>query len=304
MLSVIVVLFNMQREAPRTLYTLSTMYQIGVSEEDYEVIVIDNGSTQPMTEAQVLSFGGNFRYHRCHDAADPSPCKAINDTVFDRARGDHVGVMIDGARMASPGIIRYAIDALRLYEQSIVATLAWHLGPKPQSVSILDGYCQDQEDSLLKSVNWKEYGYRLFSISSFAWSSAPGYFGNISESNAFFMSKSFYGALKGFDERFRLPGGGLANLDFYKRACEYSGSNVILLLGEGTFHQLHGGVATNAVKSDYVVSAALDYRAIRGVDFTPPQNSAILFGRPVREAMPWIAMSLSRMEQHKSVLVE
>jgi glycosyltransferase involved in cell wall biosynthesis len=296
MLSIIVVLFNMQREAPRTLYTLSTLYQNRVSEGDYEVIVVDNGSTQPMMKEQVQSFGRNFHYLMCSDAAEPSPCIAINNAVG-YAQGEYVGVMIDGARMVSPGLIRYAIDALRLYDYSIVGTLSWHLGPKPQSVSILDGYCQDAEDRLLDTIDWKENGYRLFNISSFAWSSACGYFGNIAESNAFFMRKSCYDALEGFDAKFRLPGGGLANLDFYKRACEIPNSNVVLLLGEGTFHQVHGGVATNAISDDYIQSAALDYRTIRGIDFTPPRNSPILFGCPTRESLPWIALSVSSMGQ-------
>jgi hypothetical protein len=205
--------------------------------------------------------------------------------------------MIDGARMASPGLIRYAIHALSLCDKGMVATLSWHLGPKPQSVSILDGYCQDTEDRLLDTINWKDNGYGLFNVSSFAWSSASGYFGNIAESNAFFMSKSFYGTLRGFDERFRLPGGGFVNLDFYKRACEHPNSNLVILLGEGTFHQVHGGVATNAISGNYIESAALEYRTIRGIDFSPSRNFPLLFGRPAPESLPWIALSISSITQ-------
>ena len=43
--SVVVVVYNMAREAPRTLYSLSAAYQRDISAEDYEVIVVDNGST-------------------------------------------------------------------------------------------------------------------------------------------------------------------------------------------------------------------------------------------------------------------
>jgi glycosyltransferase involved in cell wall biosynthesis len=291
MLSVIVVVYNMQREAPRTLHTLSSRYQRGVSENDYEVIVIDNGSSDRLTEDQVSAFGSNFHYVVCGKDATPSPCKAINAAVR-RTRGDQVGVLIDGARMASPGLIRYAIDALRINQACVVTALSWHLGPKPQSLSIQEGYCQYQEDQLLDSIDWANNGYRLFDISSFAWSSACGYFGDIAESNAIFLSRPFYDALQGFEERFNLPGGGLANLDFYKRACEYPCSNVVRLLGEGTFHQIHGGISTNATSHDYGVAAAQEYCDIRGMAFSPPKSLTSLFGRPTKESFPWIERSL------------
>jgi hypothetical protein len=53
-------------------------------------------------------------------------------------------------------------------------------------------------------------------------------------------------ALGGVDERFDLPGGGLVNADTLARACSIAGSLLVVLLGEATFHQVHGGVATNA----------------------------------------------------------
>ena len=43
-LSVVVVFYNMQREAARTLHSLSRAYQQGIDDLDYEVIVVENGS--------------------------------------------------------------------------------------------------------------------------------------------------------------------------------------------------------------------------------------------------------------------
>ena len=42
--SVVVIIHNIEREAQRTLYSLSAAYQRHISPEDYEVLVIDNGS--------------------------------------------------------------------------------------------------------------------------------------------------------------------------------------------------------------------------------------------------------------------
>ena len=63
MLSIIVIFHNMCREAERTLHTLSAAYQTGVSDADYEVIAIDNGSSQPLNPAWVSEFGTNFAYY-------------------------------------------------------------------------------------------------------------------------------------------------------------------------------------------------------------------------------------------------
>ena len=37
----------------------------------------------------------------------------------------------------------------------------------------------------------------------------------------------------------------------WTRACELDDTELILLLGEATFHQIHGGVATNALESPW-----------------------------------------------------
>ena len=70
--SIIVVVYNMAREAPRTLFSLSSTYQRNVAADDYEVIVVDNGSTPPFDPAALGGLTGNFRLIRI-DEAPPSP---------------------------------------------------------------------------------------------------------------------------------------------------------------------------------------------------------------------------------------
>ena len=41
--TIVVVAFNIPRELPRTLYSLSTNYQQKIIDHEYEVIVVDNG---------------------------------------------------------------------------------------------------------------------------------------------------------------------------------------------------------------------------------------------------------------------
>lgn len=248
-LSLILVCYNMARELPRTIETLSARMQIGLTEDDYELIVVDNGSSHPVDRQACLTLASNCRFL---DTPEPtaSPGKAIAFGV-DHARFDNLGILIDGARMASPGLIRDAREALRSNEHAVVGTLGFHLGPKVQMKSVLEGYDQAAEDRLLETVDWRRDGYRLFEIACLAGSSARGWFQLPSETNALFIRRSDYERLGGYDTRFASPGGGLINHDFWNRVCEDNQSALLMLLGEATFHQFHGGVATNATQSPW-----------------------------------------------------
>ena len=242
-LSVVVVVHDMQREAPRTLHTLSTAYQQGVAGDRYEVIVVENPSDRMLSAQAVQGFGPHFRY-LVNPRSSRSPAGAINLGARE-ALGRRLMLMIDGARILSPGVLRQTLAAFRLYDRPVVATLAWHLGPDNQARSIHQGYCQEVEDRLLAESGWETDGYRLFQISSLAGACSDGWFFPISESNCISMSREHFEGLGGYSEEFQSPGGGLLNLDFYSRAVADSDLPLIILLGEGSFHQVHGGVATN-----------------------------------------------------------
>jgi len=289
-LTLLVVFYEMGREAPRTLHTLSPGYQRGVTAADYEVIAIDAGSTLPLDAGLIASFGPNFRLLRT--AAAPSPVAAINAAAR-AAAGDAIAVCIDGARMLSPGIIRLMLAALRAYDDPLVATLGWHLGPKLQNESVLEGYGQAAEDRLLDTVDWRRDGYELFRISCLAASAAQGWFRPISESNCLAVRRAAWERLGGLDERFRSPGGGLVNLDFYREACERLGE-LVILLGEGTFHQFHGGVATNVPLAVHPgLKFHEEYMAIRGRDFQLPTKPADFLGGLPPQAWPFLEHSVT-----------
>jgi len=293
-LSVVVVLCNMPREARRTLYSLSMRYQRGIGEGDYEVIVVDNGSVPPYPTAEIPGLVGRFE-HLYVDPAPPSPAHAIN-LGLRRARGEYVGVMIDGARIASPGLVHYALRAFRAFQNPVVTALAWHLGPDIHRRAIAKyGYDQRTEDRLLEGIRWPDAGYRLFEIASFAGSSQGGWFAPKAESSSLFLRRTSFERLGGYDERFDQPGGGLVNADTYIRACELPDSELVVLLGEGTFHQMHSGVMTGATEEEArrrLAAWIAQYEAIRKTPPRAPDKVPHYLGHIPPAALPSLLASV------------
>ncbi|MEE9411691.1 MAG: glycosyltransferase [Methylococcales bacterium] len=296
MLSIIINAFNMTREVPRTLHTLSRQYQYDSESIEYEVVVVENGSTEQLSEQVVRSFGPEFRYIY-FDEGNPSPVRAINHAVS-QSRGDTLCIMNDGARMLSPGMIRNAAAAFRAFPNAVVSPLSWHLGPEVQRQSVQKGYCQAVEDKLLKSIPWRENGYKLFTVSVLAGSSENGWFLPIAESNCLFMNRNDFEQLGGMDERFTSPGGGLIALDFFRNAWLLENIEPIILLGEGSFHQVHGGIATNApaeVKEKRHQRMLDEYKAIHGKAYERPFREPTYLGKLPTEAHGFMKLSAENL---------
>jgi len=299
LLSLVVVHYNIPREFPRTLFSLSPSFQKGISADDYEVIVVDNGSKEL---PDISSYGESGMNIRLLQVPNPnqSPARAIN-LGLNASLGKNIGVFIDGARMASPGLLQSAQQALRFSDRSIVATRGRYLGPTMQRTSMNEGYTKDFEDAMLGSLDWKNNGYRLFEKSVFDESSGAHWFDpRISESNSLFMSRALWSEINGFSEDFQSLGGGFLNLDTLTRATSLEETQPILLIGEATFHQLHGGVATNVPKEN-VFPMRAEYEAKRGTPYEPPVLNWLFFGNfKFRPAL--IEMGLSHTA--KAILME
>ncbi|SMH47449.1 glycosyltransferase family 2 protein [Mesorhizobium australicum] len=285
-LSIVVVVYNMRREAPRTLHSLSAAYQQGVSADDYEVIVVENGSTEPLDPATVAAIGPNFRYTYIANAA-PSPVGAVNHGAS-LSIAPNISVMIDGARMATPGIVARTLEALDAFHPAAVTTIALHLGPDVQFRTMTRGYDRVVEDGLLASIDWPKDGYRLFEIGALAPSSGGGWLEPLAESNLISMPREVWDRLGGMDPGFVIRGGGLANLDFYNRVCELTDLRIVCLFGEATFHQFHGGIMTNRPEEqmpDEMRDYLAEYRTVRGKEFRRATRPHLVYGEPRPEAL-------------------
>jgi len=280
-LSVVVVFHNMRREAARTLHSLSRSYQQGVDDLDYEVIVVENGSDpdQRLGEEFVHAFGEEFRYLDLGEDAAPSPAPAVNRGIT-AAMGGAVAMMIDGAHVLTPGVLRLARLGLSTYPPAVVTARHWYIGPGQQPQVLAGGYDQEVEDRLFDEIDWPTDGYRLFEISHPI--GARDWFDGEWESNCIIVPRELIDQVGGMDESFAMPGGGFVNLDLYERMLSSPGVNLVTLLGEASFHQAHGGTTTNLADHDerrtLIRSYEDHYEELRGRRFRVPNQRAHYLG--------------------------
>jgi hypothetical protein len=273
----------MQREAPRTLRSCLPPLQKAVSGDEYEVIVIDNGAEPELSLAGVDFGGVNVRLFRVPpNTSHPSPVFAINDCISRMANGRFVLVCIDGARLFSPYLVRRSLDALNRAPDGFTYVGSRHLGHEVQMKSVQNGYDQDQEDKLLQSVDWTHDLDRLNEISVWAGAHSHGNAFTQNESNAFALQRAVWQEIGMYNTGFMRPGGGLCNLEIFNRLVERPNAQNILLWGESTFHQVHGGAATS--KSGYFAASQEEFKNAVGSDYQFPSynfevDKGIEYGR-------------------------
>ncbi len=282
LVSFIVVFHNMGREAARTLASLQPAYQRGAGGIGYEVICIDNGSIMPLDPGWVEGFGAEFRLIRA-DHPSPSPVALMNAAAR-TARGHHVALMIDGAHILSPGVVREVADAIAEAPRAVIGLRQWFIGGDQRFLA-QGGWTRSLEDMLFDRIAWPQDGYDLFRIGSPVWESPNCWFDAMSESNCLFVPASIFAAIGGFDEAFDEPGAGYANLDLFRRAVEATDEPPVALIGEASFHQFHGGVTTNvgdAEKDRRVRAFAHKYARLRAKPWAPIEPGAIRLRGQVR----------------------
>ncbi len=298
LLSIILVIYKMRRQAENTLYSLSSAYQLGVTNNQYEVIVVENESDDLFDGRAIKKYGNNFHYF-FREEKQPTPVNAANFGAS-KAKGQSVCIMIDGARLITPGMIQYTLLAQNFSQKAIVSVPGYHLGSELQQHAVKNGYDENQEKMLLEKIQWPNDGYRLFDISVFSASCGGGYFKPISESNCLTLPRSIWDKIGGLNTSFTTKGGGLVNLDLYKRALEYPDCDLFLLPGEGTFHQFHGGATTDDSddkRKKQMLEHLNQYYDIRNAAYQNPARRPIMLGKILDNALPFIRHSAKTPHQ-------
>jgi len=242
-ISILVIVFDMHRQAMNTLYSLSARYQKNVIEEDYEVVVIENFSSHTLDPEEIKKIIPNSRYFLRNEKS-VSPVHAIN-FGFQQCRSPMIGLMIDGARMLSPRVLEYALMAKCIDKNALIAVPGYNLGPAEHQLAHQHQYDESMEIQQLEKIAWEENGYRLFDISSIGGANPTGVINPLLESNCLFASRSCFEKIGWADTEFSYPGGGSLNLHIFRSLGMLTeAQNYFILAGEGSFHQLHGGVTT------------------------------------------------------------
>jgi len=294
-LSIIVIAHRMAEQALNTIYSLSTQHQRHVQEDDYEIIVIENRSDQCIDTPRLHALGNNIRYV-CRDEKGVSPAAAINAGLA-LCQAPFVGLLIDGARMVTPRVIEYALAAARVDIDSLVVVPGYNLGSDLHHLNKSLNYNEVTEQALLKEANWKQDGYRLFTIANISEANPRGVFQPFMECNCMFTSKENWQRIGGADETFHFPGGGGLNLHMYRRLGVLKETEYFFILpGEGSFHQYHGGVSTTERndRDEMLLSPRSQLESFWNGKFKGLEREPILLGAVTAHAQPFLLYSSER----------
>lgn len=293
LLSFVVVVYDMPEQARRTLHSLSSAYQRGTLPDDYEIVVVENASERLLGADTARGTAANVRYF-LREETSQSPAGAVNFGVS-QARGEQVGILVDGARLVTPGVAALARLAGRMSEHAVLSVPGYHLGAETQQEAVHAGYDEAAEARLLASIDWPSDGYRLFDIASFSGSCTKGFLRPYSESNCVCLPRRTFELLGGFEPRFQSPGGGYVNLDFYSRVCERADTMLFVTPGEGTFHQFHRGVSTGGIDGEererLMERFVAEYRDVRGREYVVPEREPVVLGAIPSSARRFVRLS-------------
>ena len=303
-LSLLVVVYDMPRQAMNTLYSLCSAYQSGIDEQDYEVVVVENRSQRNLVAADVLALGNNFHYV-CREESGVSPVPALQFGL-QQCRGERLGLIVDGARMLSPRALCYAQMAFAMQADAVVTVPGYHLGSEDQKNHLSAGHDEASEERRLAELNWRENGYRLFQYACWSSGNKNGYVQPMLESSALFSPLRAIQDIGGVPAGFDQAGGGSVNLYLYRKLALREQARLFVLPGEGSFHQFHAGVTTSEVDGREAQLAAFDARLeeIYGGAFKSTAREPQLLGAVSHYAQPFLEQSLSRAQRRFSRLAQ
>jgi hypothetical protein len=287
-LSIFVIVNQMTEQALNTIYSLSSHHQEDVTEQDYEVIVLEIPSSRPLDKNRLYKMGRNIRYHIL-DEKEESVAFAVKEGIK-LTHSKFISIITDGGMVVTPGVVRAILDAIRLNGNAVVAVPAYDISVDTRKMPVRGSHNLVAQTHLLNSIHWKEDGYRLFDIGIPRNSSnGVGYFLNITESSFLTLPKRLFEAIGIYDEYSHFEGSGYSNLVIFNRVCEQENTPIYLALFEGTFSQYHNRDKTglgNGSGRNFLSTLARKVPGIQGEGFAISGRRFEVIGRLNRHATP------------------
>lgn len=272
-LTFIIAYYNIPRQIVRTLTSCSPKYQ-KAADRNIEVIIADNGSTEPLPDDIQEQFPFVSKVIRTD--GKPSPVFALNAAIKE-AKYNTIGLIIDGAHIISPGVFRSAREICQMFQRPVINIPQYSLGNISQNLNPILTDPFDREAWRLNHLGWPKKGYSLFHYAVFSSENTTRSILDSIESNCLISKRDVFESHGAFDERFDEAGAGFANLEMFSRLVNHPDNKYVVFPGEGTFHQDHGGTTTrqSPEERDRLVEIFREkYTEITGletlVNITPP----------------------------------
>ena len=275
-ISFIVVAYNIPHQLKRTLTSLTPAFQ-GVPAHQVEIIVIDNGSSPALKKSDFSDFPRVENVIRVDN--HPSPVHGLNLGI-EAARFKTIALMIDGAHILSPGVVKNAAAIIQSFPRPVINVPQYTLGPASQNLRSVEN-AFEVESEALKELGWPGNGYALFDYAVIPGETANKHTLDAIETNCLITTKEVLADCGGYDERFDEPGAGLANIEIFHRLTHDERNQYVSFPGEGSFHQDHGGTTTalTSEQRDELVARFYEtYKTVTGDDKNFSLRPTIVYG--------------------------
>lgn len=270
LLSVVVMLDGISRQAENTLHTLSPAYQKNVAPSDYDVVVVERPSRDVLGAEAVRALLPAARYLL---AAEGESLGATLSLGIHASRAPLVGLLFDGATMVTPRLVEHALLSARVFEKPIAAVPGYQLGKEPQHLHATTGYDERAEIALLSTVEWRRDGHDLFEIACRDPAFQLGFLGPFTELGCVFARReSIEPSLL---REAPLDTVGALSMYVFGHLCLLPETKLAVLAGEGTFHQFHQCPSTLDAPARKAAARALRQRLFQHL---PPAREPTLLG--------------------------
>jgi hypothetical protein len=257
-LTIILGCFELEHQITRTLTSINVAI-CHQQELDVDVVIADNSRIKFCTTIDKLL--PNCRSANvCTFGQDPIHF-ALNKIVAE-SESDFVCVMIDGARIWSPQILKRCINLLAT--KNLIHVPNYQIGHSHQMYASERGFTMEDEEKILLDAGWPYLDTEKL-IQNSTIEDHAGIGPRIFESNCLFLSRELWTEVRGFDQSFKRADGGFASADLLQRLVS-AGGQLRILTSEGTFHQLHAGSTTSGPLStrQAIKEMTIEYKNIRG----------------------------------------